>query len=236
MMRGLGALCGILMAVLLGAGEARAQPSLWGTTGLLSIPTAQVQPDGSFTLGANWVDKYHRQGAWAGGTMAQYLTVGVLPGLELALCATNVNGRLGLQEWERTDGGGYSIDRQVSLQWRVLSDGQGRLSLAVGSQDFLGMGDLGPGTSNRLYRANYLVASSRWRRIRLHAGLGTGRLDGAFAGVDLRLGRRTVLIAERDCQFTNAGLRIAIAPRLKADLALMDLESLAGGLAYTRTM
>jgi hypothetical protein len=233
--RRLGGACGALTAVAL-AVAAGADPSLWGTTGLLSIPTAQVQPYASFALGANWVDKHHREGAWGGGTMAQFLTVGLLPEVELSLCATNVNGRLGLQEWERGGSGGYSIDRQASVQWRAMGDGHEGLSLALGSQDFLGMGDLGPGTSNRLYHSSYLVAGTRWRRLEVHAGVGTGRLRGAFGGVEFPLGPRAALIAERDADFTNAGLRVALGPRLKADLALMGLESLAGGLCYTRRL
>ena len=45
------------LAVVAAAGSAAADPSLWGSTGLLSVPTAQVQPYASFAIGANWVDE-----------------------------------------------------------------------------------------------------------------------------------------------------------------------------------
>ena len=223
------------IGLLLTAGAACAQPSLFGPSGLLSIPTAEVQPYSSFSLGANWVDQNHRGGAWGGGTMAQFMTVGVAPNLELSLCATNINGRLGLQEWTTPDGGGYSIDRMASVQWRVAGAGRGP-ALAVGSQDFVGTGDLGPGTSNRLYRANYAVASARLGRVGVHAGIGTGRLRGAFGGVECPLGPRLTLLADHDARFTNAGLRIAVAPRIGVDVALMGLYALGGGITYSRAM
>jgi len=223
------------LAVVAAAGSAAADASLWGSTGLLSVPTAQVQPYASFAIGANWVDSDHREGAWGGGTMAQFLTVGVVPQVELSLCATNVYGRLGMQEWSRPDGGGYSIDRMVSLQWRVVDRGQ-ELAVAVGAQDFVGTGDLGPGTSNRLYRADYVVASAGVGRLAVHAGLGSGRLRGGFGGVEWSVSPRVALVADRDAEFTNVGVRVAVARRVTADVALMGMESLGGGLTYTRAM
>ena len=74
----------------------RAAPSFYGTTGLFVTPTAQVAPRGTWSAGANYLNREFRNGAasFASGTVTHSLTVTLLPRLEVAALLTNWEGKM----------------------------------------------------------------------------------------------------------------------------------------------
>ena len=88
---------------------------------------------------------------------------------------------------------------------------------------------------------SYVVVSKRLApRVRAHLGLGAGDLEGVFAGVALvvntttgrGLAPATTAMAEVTPRGVNAGVRLVFSPLVSADVALVDLEELVGGISF----
>lgn len=212
-------------------------PSLYGTTGLLVVPAAEVQPHGYLSYSVNFVDWKHREGALprSRGTMANEINLGVLPNLEVVVQLTNVEGKLWLQNTDRFGQGvsGWNLDRAVHMQWRLLREAGSRPALAVGWQD-ISIKGLGPGVTStpQVGGAKYVVASKHFGELGVHAGWGTDRLQGVFVGFDQRLLPWLRAIADYDTTHTNLGLRALIARRLLWDGYLNGSSGLGMGLTY----
>lgn len=87
---------------------------------------------------------------------------------------------------------------------------------------------------------SYAVVSKRLSpRVRAHAGIGSGSLDGVFAGLSLSLNTisgtsgapATTVLAEVVRGKVNAGVRMVFSPLLSVDLALEDLKDVSAGVA-----
>ncbi|MDH7571267.1 MAG: YjbH domain-containing protein [Armatimonadota bacterium] len=198
-----------------------------GTTGLLRIPTAEVIPYGNYVLGLNKIDRKYRPypADEKGDSIAHFVSVGVLPRLEVTARITNHDGKLGVQYRDDIQNGlgGWNFDRMFSVHY--LLHPQTRrvpVSLAAGSQDCFGTGVFG---------ADYLVLSRRWPRLGAHLGVGNGTLSGLFGGVDWQPTPRLTLLFDYDTNHSNIGLtyqwgRFRFTPMLNA------LRALGGGITY----
>lgn len=122
----------------------------FGVTGLLDMPTARMQPDGTF--GATYV----RQDA--ADTFA--LTYQATPWLETSFRYHIQSPREEL--WNH-------YDRSYELKARLLEESGWYPEVAVGIRDLLGTG---------IYSAEYLVGSKSFGNLDMTLGLGWGRLAG----------------------------------------------------------
>ncbi len=77
----------IVAAALLVAGKTYAQFS-YGTTGLLNMPTADMQRDKTFMAGANWLDSHGTVPRWWYDTWNYYINVTIFPWLEVGYLCT----------------------------------------------------------------------------------------------------------------------------------------------------
>lgn len=141
----------------------------FGGIGLLQTRTARFAPDGSFEVGASFVNPFRRY----------YINWQIFPWLEANFRYTDLtNQPLNGDPFELSQSqflenlvsfrsGGTVLDRGFDLKMRLWKEGRIRPALAVGIQDALGTG---------LFGGEYLVASKRFRKLDLHLGLGWGYL------------------------------------------------------------
>ena len=135
--------------ILLGGPTLHAQHSM-GVTGLLNIPTADMQADGTFMVGANFLPDRMLPDLWNYNTGNYFLNMTFLPCLEVGYRCTLM--RLKTGKWNQ--------DRSVSLRLRPLKEGRYWPSVVLGSNDALTTGELNPlkkVESNRFFSSVYGV-------------------------------------------------------------------------------
>ncbi|HST58121.1 MAG TPA: YjbH domain-containing protein [Longimicrobium sp.] len=222
-------LVGALGLALGGAVEAQA-PSLSGTSGLISVPTADLAQDGTLTLGVSRMDRLHNglPRFPDAPAIVQFATVGFLPFVEVGLRVTRPKGipRQALG------------DRMVSVRVRALREGRLHPAVAVGVQDILG---------TRKYHALYVVASKRVPTgalpgpVRAHLGYGhhlPGRVGGqqfagVFGGISAAPVSWVTALVEYDGERMNAGMRLHVLRHLSVLAALQNLKGASLGVSYT---
>jgi hypothetical protein len=67
---------------------------------------------------------------------------------------------------------------------------------------------------------------------RLHLGVGSGRLDGVFAGLSGKLTSQLQLMVEYDTNDVNFGLQYAAAQGLRLNAGLVGGNNLGLGMSY----
>ncbi|MVO18510.1 YjbH domain-containing protein [Rhodobacteraceae bacterium CY05] len=150
-------------------------PSLnfYGSPGLLDMPSAEMQPDGQFSVSYSWF----------GGQARYNLTFQALPWLSASF---RYNG---IQNLSTTSFSTY-YDRGFDVRARLWREGRYRPEVTMGLQDFAGTG---------VYAAEYFVATKQFQapalgfggatgKLKLSAGLGWGRLGsyGAIGNIGTR--------------------------------------------------
>ncbi len=131
------------------------QPSvnLYGMTGLIDVPSAEMQPDAQFTVTSSYF----------GGYLRNTISVQILPGLETAF-------RYSVLE-EMLSGGATLYDRSFDVKLRLIQEGPQWPSVVVGLQDFLGTGT---------YSGEYFAGTKNFfgGDLKLTGGIGWGRFAG----------------------------------------------------------
>jgi hypothetical protein len=138
---------------------------------------------------------------------------------------------LELQRWELA--GDMKKRYSFNVQYPLLAELSSTPALSVGVRDLFGTGletgalyvSVGKSLSlsDRLYR---LV-----RELKIHAGFGTGRMDGLFAGVQARLAAGLYLNAEVYRQRANVSIGLPLARNLQAKAYSLD-GTVYYGLSY----
>lgn len=167
---------------------AAASPTLGGATGLLTVPNADVQAEGTVAFGAS---RHNPSPARLEDVENYTLLVGFLPGLELA-------GRIAEGDF---DAGSSIRDLSFNAKYRLwgAEDGPG---LAIGALDI--------GGEAQNFRGTYAVATLPWKTLSLSLGYGWGPdvLEGALGGLEWRPWRALSLMGEYDTEFWNGGVRV----------------------------
>ena len=140
---------------------------VWGTPGLIDMPSAQSAPDGELSFSS----------AHFAGTLRNTLTFQIAPRL---------SGSFRYSTLENYQGSGTTLfDRSFDLRFRVLEESRFLPDIAVGLQDFIGTG---------AYSAEYIVATKTLSPgVSVTGGLGWGRL-GSFGGIGLNSTRPAVVV------------------------------------------
>ncbi len=175
-------------AVVCGAGDFPDAPSLQGFTGILNVPSANVQKEG--TLAAWYTNQSDPH--WNKTHLDNYFfSVGLFSIVEL---------------------GGRLTDHDLSAQFKAstasfIPKGSWLPSVAFGMQDF-------GGTAHH-FRSSYVTVTEEISRLRLSVGCGFGpdRLKGAFGGAEVKVFDWLYLLGEYDTRDKNAGVRV-ISPEL----------------------
>lgn len=132
----------------------RPQQNLFGMTGLIDTPSAEMQPDGQVTFTTSFFGGFNRNTA----------TAQFLPGIEGAFRYSILD--------DTAFSGNDLFDRSFDVKLRLMHEGPNWPAVAVGLQDFLGTG---------VFSGEYLVATKSFLggNLKVTGGLGWGRLGGA---------------------------------------------------------
>jgi hypothetical protein len=227
-------ICG-LMAWSVGSASAQ---SLTGTTGLVSIPTAEMPADGAVAVGVSVVDErynghgFHRKFNGYAVT-AQYVSVGFLPFAEVGLRLTR------LVDYPEPQALG---DRMVSLRVRLIEEGRLTPAVVVGAHDVIG---------TRIYHSMYVVGSKGLDSVPLlggvsaHLGYGDGwpgldakgrQFQGVFGGVAVTPRPWVALLLEHDAERINGGVRLRPWRGLSLLAAAQGGNALSGSISYTHQL
>lgn len=210
--------------------------SLLGTTGQLNIPTADMQPQGTFVGGVNYVSEQVMPDKFTYDTGIYFVNFTVFPFLEFTfretLLKTYRNGKRGF----------YEQDRSTSFRLRPLKEGKYLPAVVLGVND--PYADHGA----NYYATVYGVATKHfsWDKfgtLAVTAGAhfpfdGATAYDGVFGGVRYvpSFCRQLSVMAEYDSKRVNAGVQATLFRHLTLTCFTSDFSSLSGGLRYEYTI
>ena len=225
---------GIVCCLLLLAGSVKAQFT-YGTTGLLHMPTADMQRDKTFMAGGGYLSNHATPDRWTYDTWNYYINITFFPWLEVAYTCTIFD--------EMVYRGKYQLhmenqDRNFSVRLRLWKEGWWKSwtpQIVVGVNDFttgsggdytdFGVDGDGNGYFNRYYiaAAKHLDWYGKWgiHAAYLYNKRGKDKLNGPTFGVDYqfalpgeKLWQKAVnglnLMAEYDSKFVNVGARYTL--------------------------
>jgi|GEM_PF-418363 hypothetical protein len=211
--------CLAALALGLFAMPVAAAPSLGGYTGLLFVPTASALGDKDynvayFSLGDSMGENAH---IWAAN-------LGMKGGFELGIAKPKHShywGHGGYTSEETLLNAKYNFRPQVSAK---------KPGLAVGVVDATGENE----TTAYAVATQSLSKVYRPNNPQIHLGVGSGMLDGFFAGVSATYSKLT-LIAEYDTHDINLGARMAVGNDFRIHAGwINDLDDLAIGASFNK--
>src|SRR5882672_11193478 len=137
-----------------------------GATGLINMPDARFNPDGTLRFGMDYARPYFNLSANAT----------LLPWLETNLNVTRINGVLGFPTEENGFGPSYGSykDKTSGFKARLITEQSWWPNIAVGAQDTFG---------TSLFPREYAVATKTVGGAQLTLGYGRQQIDGAFGGI-----------------------------------------------------
>jgi membrane-associated phospholipid phosphatase len=148
---------------------AASTPSVQGQSGYINMPSAWVEPDGTFSVGYSYDQPYGS--FWSNATIlpflqvtGRYVSVNGIPGF------SNVPGEYGFNY-------GRYKDKVFDAKVQLVRESKWFPAVAVGTTDVFG---------TELFKGQYVVASKVFgaaRNIEASIGYGKKRPTGAFAGV-----------------------------------------------------
>jgi len=188
-------------------------PSFNGYSGLFYVPTAEVLPANSWSVGAFSVDLDE---VFPDRYCFSY---GLPGGMEL-----NVIKYVPDDEEEET---------LLSGKYQIFPETKDKPALAVGVFDVTEERE----TTVYLVASRTLSDSFEVRKRRVfetigHIGVGGGRLEGIFAGVEFVLAPSFRVIGEYDTDDFNIGIKILANDKLAITGAVLDLDRLGVGISF----
>ena len=221
--------------LLLLAGSVKAQFT-YGTTGLLHMPTGDMQQDKTFLAGGGYLNKHATPARWTYDTWNYYINITFFPWMEVAYTCTIFD------EWAR--GGKVYMknqDRNFSGRLRLWKEGwwkEWTPQIVIGGNDVLHGsaegGDIGAvegsGTGGNTFFQRYYVAATKhlswYGEWGIHAAYVYSKrighkFDGVAVGMDYQFAllgegfwQKAVnglnLMAEYDSKFVNVGAKYSI--------------------------
>lgn len=205
----------------------------YGTTGLLHMPTADMQQDKTFMAGSGYLNKHATPSRWYYNTWNYYINITFFPWIEIAYTCTIFDEWLANRKVHM-----INQDRSFHGRLRVWKEGwwkEWTPQIVVGVNDFTtGAGsDYGEmaveGDANGYLNRYYIAATkhlSWYGEWGIHAAYvnnkrGKDKLNGVAVGVDYQfalkgeeLWQKAVnglnLMAEYDSKFVNVGAKYAV--------------------------
>lgn len=207
----------------------------YGTTGMLNMPTADMQRDKTFMFGGSFLEKHSTPARWFYNTYNYYLNITFFPWLEVAYTCTlhkalKDDPFLSDGYWvPYTYGKFINQDRNFSVRLRIWKEGWWKPwtpQIVIGGNDVLGDswtgGSLAMATKrgNGFYSRYYLAATKHlyWQgEWGIHAAYVYNKrednpLNGPCIGVNYRPYFHTLLnlMAEYDSKSVNIGMSYSI--------------------------
>lgn len=208
-----------------------------GTAGLLNTPSADMQEDGVFMAGFNYLPKEIMPEEWDINTGNYFLNITFLPFLELGYRCTLMRDEL--------DGGDWKQDRSVSFRIRPLKEGKYFPAIVLGSNDLLTTSQLNPFSetkNNRFFSSFYAVGTKHFEKNGHKFGLTAGGYllsnksvyKGFFCGINYTPSfcKDLSFMAEYEYYGFNLGVKARLFDHFSIHLFSCDFESVSGGLRY----
>jgi hypothetical protein len=219
----------LLLSVSISGTEAQ---SLTGITGLLNAPSANMQKDGTFYMGANYLNRNYIN-AYGNGKyncLIYYFDLTFLPFLEI-----NFRNTRQLNNPDLT----HTVDRMLSFRLRVLKERKYWPSIVLGVNDLYTSALIG----NQYFGAVYAVATKNILVKKNEFGATFGyalpffknnQFVGFFGGVTFSPSflRQLTLMAEYDSRNFNIGGSVLFFKHLYFFALLQGMESVSGGVAF----
>lgn len=227
--------CSISVIVLLFISNNYCQ-NLEGLTGLLLIPTAEMQSDKQINLGVNYLPKgYVSFGSFQYNSYSPYLTLNYLPFLEISFRITRLIN---------LEGNGQAIgDRTPSIRLRFLNEGEIYPAIVFGLHDLItAFGGSDAIHNNALYlvTSKHLYFYSFFNSVGFHLGYGVDWMKadahnfvGFFGGFDIKLINAVELMGEYDAKRFNTGFRLTLFNHLKLLAGFLDMKHFSGGAGFS---
>lgn len=212
-----------------------AQP-IEGMTGLMKIPSAEMQRDGTFILGGNYLPDAITPEPFNYNTGNYYFNITFLPFIEFTFRET-------ILIWD----GNHNQDRSFGLRLRPLKESRYFPSIVIGGNDLYttsqNLGSTLEGKGNEFFNVIYGVATKHFHlknnQIGLTFGYGNGgvmkqNLNGVFGGISFAPAffPAMKLMADYDADVVSAGAEVLFFKHLYLVGMAYDLKYFAGGLAY----
>lgn len=210
-----------------------------GVTGLLNIPTADMQKDGTFMVGGNFMPKDMTPGDWDYHTGNYFVNMTFLPFFEVAYRCTLFHGDYkGGNKWQQ--------DRSVSLRLRPLKEGEWWPSVVVGSNDAFTTNQLNmfhDSKGNRYFSSVFGVGTKHFAMGGHDLGVTFGGHvpfhkaslnKGVFGGVAYSPAffRELSVMAEYDSNVINVGVAARLFRHLSLHLFCYDFKTVSAGIRY----
>ncbi len=138
----------------------------YGTTGLLHMPTADMQQDKTFMFGGSALNA-HATPSWKYNTYNYYVNITIFPCLEIVYSCTMNKGVKGNYWPESTWGKFTNQDRQFSGRLRILKEGQlwtYMPAIVLGGNDVLTRDWQGSGEDNSGIGTPISKGNGHWNR------------------------------------------------------------------------
>lgn len=187
------------LTALTAVGLARAEQTLYGFTGLLQVPTAEVVQHGymDILLNEDLLNQSHESPSRPAVDHENFaLLIGLLPGLEFGAQLAGGSDAVG-----RSTAG--DLSGNVKYSHRITST----LSIAAGLTDFYGSND-----GQKFSKATYVVGTFQSKFVSGSLGYADGRnfLDGPFVGIEAPVGKYISVLADYGGQSAQIGVRASI--------------------------
>jgi hypothetical protein len=154
------------LLAILAASPAHADPSMIGQTGLINMPDARIDPDGTLRTGYSYAYPYS----------AFWTSLTALPRLEGSLRYTAIRGVPAFPDDPTADYGDFK-DKAFDLKFLLLEEDGFWPAIALGGQDIFG---------TEVFRAKYATLGKKLGDFDFTLGYGSERIDGPFGGVRYR--------------------------------------------------
>lgn len=209
-----------------------AQP-IAGTTGLLNVPTANMQNDGTFYTGVNYLPEALTPSTWDYNTYNYYFNFTFLPFLELSYRLTLFK----LDEENRFN----NQDRSIAVRIQILKENKSRPSLVLGVNDVFSSEIKLLGS--KYYSSIYAVGTKDFKikRQNFQATIGYSNAlsneeaaAGIFAGLTYTASflPSVKTIFEYDTKVFNVGASVLLFKHLYLYGMAHEIKRFAGGFAY----
>ncbi|WP_421918653.1 YjbH domain-containing protein [Marinifilum sp.] len=203
-----------------------------GSTGLLNTPSAEMQEDGTFMFGANFLPEEMTPDRFNYDTGNYFLNLSFLPFLDVTYRCTL---------FKRSWSGKYTgQDRTFGLRAQLIKEKKYMPAIVFGGNDLYSEESDG---SNQHLGALYAVATKNIRCNYFSIGISIGhgfkayngsQIDGFFGGISISPGKRKAIsmIAEYDSNNVNLGASVLLFKHLYLHSFLYDSRYPVGGFAY----
>lgn len=246
----------IIILLFIGIAKINAQVTN-GVTGLLHMPNAEMQKDGTAIIGGNFLNKHNLPNNywWGYNTFNYFINITFLSRIEISYICTLVKGQKHISYWpQQTWGKFVNQDRHFAARLQVIKEGEWwkfMPSIVVGTNDpttgaqgdgfyYGGVGSSGNGYFNRWYIAITKHFNIPWGELGVHAAYLYNKRtdyplnDPAF-GINFRpdFHKNLNLIAEYDAKTFNIGATYALwADHFNFLVELQEGKYLSAGLVY----